>query len=379
MSGYTYQELVENEVTAKNTRLTDSVLLDTITRLGGKVTATELSEVLGYPDRTIRYRIKRLREKGFLGRLWPQTFDTKLGLGDSSILLDMSEKYKSLPREFLDCFPNFYAHYATYGLYNGYSVGGGYPIGNPQILDRIMRAMKNMGIINDFYILRSLDFISLAGDLPRYDPGVGWNWDWREWVKQSEKTLKKGEPFPLEFDQNPAPFDYDHKDIAIIAELKMNATMTHRELSRRIDLSETQIGVRIRRLREANILRGFAWLTEQTPKTIALYTYFELEEPDHPAFTCFLHLPFRKELTMESSDRFCIRLTMNSNDVLGYLRGLETIRPHFLSYFVQTCVSIGIAPGGMHGFYHLHKESTGRWEMPVEEYIQNLEKFLEKY
>ncbi|MFW9786937.1 MAG: winged helix-turn-helix transcriptional regulator [Candidatus Thorarchaeota archaeon] len=362
-----------------NQRLTDEVLLDAIVRLGGKVTATELGEVLGYPARTIRYRIKRLREKGFLGRLWSQTLDTKLGLGDSTLVLDISDKYKNLPRGFLDCFPNFYAHYVTYGRYNGYQVAAGYPIGTPQILDRIVRSMKQMGLVNDAFILKTLDFISIAGDLRKYNPKTGWSWDWNEWVTQSMKTLKAGERFPLEFDQNPAAFDFDHKDVAIVAELKMNATMTRKQLSEKVDLSETQVGVRIRRLKEANVLRGFAWLTERTPSNIVLYTYFELEEPHHPVLTCFLHLPFRKELIMDSSDRFCVRLTMNSSDVLGYLRGLEKIRAHFLSYFVQTCVGIGIVSRQMHGFYHLHKESTGRWEMPIEDYIQNLERYLEKY
>ncbi|MFW9926582.1 MAG: winged helix-turn-helix transcriptional regulator [Candidatus Thorarchaeota archaeon] len=366
-------------MTKRKPRLPDSALLDTITRLGGKVTATELSQVLGYPDRTIRYRMKRLREKGYLGRLWPQTLDTKLGLGDAAVVLGMSDEHKTIPRNFLDCFPNFYAHYASFGRYNGFQVAAGFPIGTPQTLDRIIRSMKQMGIIKDAYVLQTLDFIPFAGHLHRYNPETGWNWDWREWIEESEKTLKIGERSTLEFDQNPAPFDYDHKDIEIIAQMKAYGSITHRELSKRIGLSETQIGMRIRQLKDAGVLRGFAWLTEETPMTIILYTFFEIEEPDHPVFSCFLHLPFRKEIIMDSSDRFCVRITMNSSDVLGYLRGLETLRPHFRSYFVQTCVNIRLVPGGMYGFYNLHNESTGRWEMPVEEYIQSLEKFLEKY
>ncbi len=366
-------------MTKKRPRLQDSVLLDAITRLGGKVTATELGQILGHPDRTIRYRIRRLREKGYLGRVWPQTLDTKLGLGDASVILDMSREYRHLPRGFLDCFPNLYVNYAAFGRFNGYLAAAGYPIENPNILDRMLRAMKQMGIIRNSYILRTLDFLSIAGDLSKYHPTSGWMWDWREWVEQSKQTLKAGERFPLEFDQSPTPYDYDHKDIEIIAELKMNSAITHKELSEIIDLSETQIGVRIRRLQEANILRGYAWLTEQTPANIVLYTYFELEEPDHPALTCFLHLPFRKELVIESTDKFLVRLTMNSSDVAGYCRGLETIRPYFRSYFIQSCVNIRVVPGGMRRFYHLHNESTGRWEMPVDEYIQDLEKYIEKY
>ncbi|MHA1613790.1 MAG: hypothetical protein ACTSYJ_03030, partial [Candidatus Thorarchaeota archaeon] len=68
-----------------------------------------------------------------------------------------------------------------------------------------------------------------------------------------------------------------------------------------------------------------------------------------------------------------------SSELGGYLKGLETIRSHFRSYFVQTAVSIKVIPGGMHGFYHLHNESTGRWEMPVEDSISKLEKFIEDY
>ena len=361
-------------------KLTDELLLDALIRFGGKVTAAQLSKVLDFPDRTIRYRIQRLREKGYLGRIYPQTRDNKLGLGDGILLLDMSERYQNLPREFLFCFPNFYANYATYGKYNGSLTGMGFPLGNPQIIERIVRAMKQMNIINDSYIFTSNDFISLTGDLSKYKPGVGWKWDWHDWVKESEKTLKIGERFPLEFDPNPTPFDYDHKDIAIIAEIKMyGGQLTHKELSKRVDLSETQIGVRLRRLREANVIIGYLWLTEKTPETIAVFTHFEIDTPDDPILSCFLHLPFRREIVMDSSDKFYVRLTMNSSDLGGYLKGLETIRSHFRSYFVQTGVSIKVIPGGMHGFYHLHNESTGRWEMPVEDSIRKLEKFIEDY
>lgn len=361
-------------------KLTDETLLDALTRFGGKVTATELSQVLGHPDRTIRYRMKRLREKGYIGRVWPQTNDAKLGLGDGSLTLDMTERYRNLPREFLFCFPNFYANYACYGRYNGCQTGVGYPIGNPQMLDRIVRAMKHMNIINDAYIFKTLDFITLAGDVSNYMPRSGWTWDWRDWVKESEKTIKAGERFPLEFDTNPSQFDYDHKDIEIIAEIKMHGgLLTHKELSKRIDLSETQIGVRIRRLRDAGVLRGYVWLTEMTPQTVVLFTHIELDEPDDPALSCFLHLPFRREILYDSSDKFIVRLTMNSSDVVNYLKGFETLRAHFRSYFIQTAVSLKVVPGGMHGFYHLHNESTGRWEIPVEDSIRKLEKFIEDY
>ncbi|MHA3962094.1 MAG: winged helix-turn-helix transcriptional regulator [Candidatus Thorarchaeota archaeon SMTZ1-45] len=366
-------------VTKKKRKLTDALLLDALTRFGGKVTATELAQLLGFPDRTIRYRLNRLKEKGYLDRIWTQTLDTKLGLGEVGIFLEMSNEYRSLPREFLFCFRNFYASYATYGRYNGYFIAGGYPIATPQIIERILRALTQMNIIRDFYRFYTLDFISLPADLSKYSPSAGWRWDWKEWVEQSEKTIKDGEPSGLEFNMNPGTMDYDHKDIAIIAELKAYDRITLKEISRNVGLSETQVGVRIRRLKEADVIRGSLWLIRPTPESVVLYTFVELNEPDDPALSCFRYLPFRKEIFIESPDKVGVRITMNSSDIVDYMRAFESLRSYFRSYFIQTAVNLQVAPGGMHRFYHLHKESTGRWEMPVEEYIRNLEEFMKKH
>jgi DNA-binding Lrp family transcriptional regulator len=355
------------------------MLLDALTRFGGKVTATELSQLLDFPDRTIRYRLNRLKEKGHLDRVWTQTLDTKLGLGEAGLFLEMSEEHRALPREFLFCFPNFYASYATYGRYNGHFTAGGYPIATPQIIDRMVRSLKQMNIIKNFYRFDTLDFISLSADLSKYSPTSGWSWDWRDWVEQSERTIKDGEPSGLVFDMNPGTMDYDHKDIAIIAEMKTHGQITIKEISKKVGLSETQVGVRIRRLKEADVIRGFLWLIKPTPESVVLYTFVELHEPDDPALSCFRHLPFRREIFIDSPDKVGVRMTMNSSDIVGYMRAFESLRSHFRSYFIQTVVNLKVVPGGMHGFYHLHKESTGRWEMPVEEYIQNLEKFMEKH
>jgi DNA-binding Lrp family transcriptional regulator len=363
----------------KKQKLTDERLLDAMVRLGGKVTATELGQVLGVPDRTIRYRIQRLREKGLIGRVWPQTFDAKIGLGDGSLILDMSERFQNLPREFLFCFPNFYANYATFGKYNGCQTGFGYPLGSSQMIERIVRVLKQKNIIKNSYMFMINDFISLAADVSKYNSATGWNWDWQDWVKVCEKTIKAGERFPFEFDTNPAPFPYDHKDIEIIAEIKMyGGRLTHKEISKRVNLSETQIGVRLRRLTEAGVLRGYIWLTEQTPRTVILFTHMELDDPD-PVLSCFLHLPFRREILMDSVDKVAVRLTMNSSDIGPYLKGFEALRPYIRSYFIQTAVGIKVVPGGMHGFYHLHNESTGKWEIPEKESIERLEKFIEDY
>ncbi|MFW9965364.1 MAG: hypothetical protein ACFFCX_17460, partial [Candidatus Sifarchaeia archaeon] len=152
-----------------------------------------------------------------------------------------------------------------------------------------------------------------------------------------------------------------------------------KQISKKVGLSETQVGVRIRQLEEADVIRGFLWLIRPTQESIVLYTFVELIEPDDPALSCFKHLPFRREIFIDSPDKVGVRITMNSSDIVGYLRAFEFLRSNFRSYFTQIAVNLNVVPGGMHGFYHLHSESTGRWEMPVEEYIRNLEEFLKNH
>ena len=130
-------------------KLTDEMLLEAVTALGGTGKAPELGEILGFPERTIRYRLQRLKEKGYLDRKWPQTLDTKLGLGELGLFFELTEEYRHLPREFLHCFKNFNLYWATYGRYNGYFTAGGYPVDEPQIIDKMIQALDRMNIIKD--------------------------------------------------------------------------------------------------------------------------------------------------------------------------------------------------------------------------------------
>ena len=70
---------------------------------------------------------------------------------------------------------------------------------------------------------------------------------------------------------------------------------------------------------------------------------------------------------------------MNSSDLVSYLKAFESLRTHFSSYFFQIVVNRTTIPEGIHSHYLLHKESTGRWEIPMDDYIRDLEKFIEKF
>ena len=360
-------------------KLTDEMLLKAVTELGGTGKAPELGEMLGFPERTIRYRLQRLKEKGYLHRKWPQTLDVKLGLGELGIFLDLTEEYRHLPREFLHCFKNLNIHYATYGRYNGYFAAGGYPIEKPQIIDTMVQALKRMNIINDYYRIDSIDFKPLPADLSKYSPQTGWKWDWKEWVEQSEKAIKTNEPSGFDFVWDHGTMDYDHKDVAILAEIKGHGHISPKEISKHVGLSDTQVRARIRRFMEEDVLRGSVWLIPPTPDSMVMYTFIELDSADDSPLSCFRYLPFRREIYIDRPNRYAIRITMNSSDLVSYLKAFESLRTHFSSYFFQIVVNRTTIPEGIHSHYLLHKESTGRWEIPMDDYIRDLEKIIEKF
>ncbi len=355
------------------------MLLRAITELAGTGKAPELGEMLGFSERTIRYRLQRLKEKGHLTRQWPQTLDAKLGLGELGLFLELTEEYRYLPRDYLYCFKNFNVFYATYGRYNGHFTAGGYPIETPQIIDRMIQALKQMNIVKDCYRFDSIDFIPLSADLSKYSPTKGWKWDWREWVEQSEKAIKADEPSGFDFTLDCGTMDYDHKDIEILTEMKTRGYIPHKEISKRVGLSSTKVRSRILRLMEENVLRGSVWLIPPSPDSITLYTFVELDSANESALSCFRFLPFRREIYIDKPNKFGIRITMNSSDLVGYMKAFESLRTHFSSYFIQTVVNRSTGPEGMHRHYYLHSESTGRWEIPMEDYIRDLEKFLKEH
>lgn len=364
---------------SKNKRkLTDEMLLKAVTELGGTGKAPELGEILGFSERTIRYRLQRLREKGHLYHEFPQTLDLKLGLGETGIFMEPSEEYRDLPREFLLYFKNFFINYATYGRYNGHFAAGGYPLREPQIIDKMIRALKRLNVIKDCFRFDSLDYMPLSADLSRYNPTAGWNWDWDDWLEKSEKAIKDKEPSGFDVVWDHGTMDYDHKDIAIVAEIKAYGNISSKEIGKRVGISDTQVRARIRRLMDENVLRGSVWLIPPTPNSMILYTFVEVDPSDDSALTCFRYLPFRREIFIDKPNKYCVRIVMNSADLVGYMKAFETLRTHFDSYFFQVVLNRQQTPRMMHDYYHLHKESSGRWEIPMDDYIRDLERFMEK-
>ncbi|MHA2262139.1 MAG: AsnC family transcriptional regulator [Candidatus Thorarchaeota archaeon] len=359
---------------SRNLDRKDLKILSAITSLGGKISAEQLSSVSGIPSRTIRYRLSKLRERGHLKQLLAQTHEASLGLGDSIILINLKEGMTSLPQDFFTISPLFYFWSPTYGKYNGYILHSVYPANQPGVVAAMIRMMQRVNVVSEYFIFFSTDYISTGADLSKFSSDRGLIWDWREWTRDCESHLNSGQKSKLDIDYNPPPIDFDWKDIELIKQLKINARIKRKELGKKVSLSESQVSARICRLETVGVIKGYRWVLKSPEQPLFLYCFFELKKPEDPILSCLHNLPFPKELYAEDRRRYCLRLSMDSKDLVGFYRGFDYLKEYLQSYFFQT----------MHDLHdqqltvgQLYSKKTSHWEIPVDEYIQEMKKYLE--
>ena len=354
----------------------DRAILNALEQLGGKASAEQVADVLkpSMKGRTVRYRIQRLRETGFLETLIAQTHETKIGLGDCKVLLEHPTGKQEFPRSIFSCFPMFYATNATFGKYNGTMISGGFGTQAPEVVSAALDAFYERGLIDGHRIIENVDYVSMNADFTRIAPTGKWEWDWRDWVEKSEELIRSEKVFRINMDLEQSPVDFDHTDVMLLAELKRDASATLRELGRAVGLSEPQVADRQRRLESKGIIKGWRWMFADVVDKFEVYLFFGTETPFHPVLNAMNLLPFPRELFAESDRSFTMKIHMPSTYVTGLIRGATRLRPHLTYLFLQTATDAQVQPWPT--LYDCYSRRSKRWEFDVEEYIAKMEESL---
>jgi DNA-binding Lrp family transcriptional regulator len=99
---------------------TDVAILKILEEKGAKTSTKELGEILGISDRTARYRLNRLKEKGLLKRVTVRTYERKIGVGDMIIVVQSNPQKHAHLGEIIHAIPPFYHYRSTHGKFNGF-------------------------------------------------------------------------------------------------------------------------------------------------------------------------------------------------------------------------------------------------------------------
>ncbi|MFX1483551.1 MAG: winged helix-turn-helix transcriptional regulator [Promethearchaeota archaeon] len=362
--------------TARRPDRKDMDIISALDRLGPKVSTEEVSDIVGIPARTVRYRIQRMRETGVLCPTRVMALERRMGLGESIFVVNAtSAGYQYLPNIFYKI-DTIYHYSSTYGRYNGFLAYSLYSLSTPRIVRRILEECQKYDLITDFFTVDVHDYDVKRADYTRYDAESGWNWDWDDWESQITKNnrskMKRKFKPPLNADQTIVDFDFT--DVSILKLMFDDGEITQKNLAEKLSLSETQVNKRIRQLEERGIIKGYRFAVSESDEFLPLFCFFELESPVSPVISNIYQLPFPATIMMESKTRYAMTMSLSAKDTKGFLKGFDILRPHLSSYFIQT-VHDSQRSMDSHPYDLFNLESNG-WRTPGDEYIQDIHDVL---
>ncbi|TFG27596.1 winged helix-turn-helix transcriptional regulator [Candidatus Thorarchaeota archaeon] len=355
----------------------DIKIVSALEELGAKISTEELSQKTGYPARTVRYRLQKMRDNN---AFWPTralTHERKLGLGENLLLLRVTPGSDQQIENLIKKLDPMYFWSSTYGTYTGYVVNSLYSVTTPHVTRRIAEVFQEKGLVSDFFIFDITDWEHKLGDFSYLKPVEGWTYDWTSWHSIIEKNLRsRKKKIPTTCEETPPLVDFDNTDFDIIRAFFDNGDLTQKEVAKQLALSEAIVAKKIRRLERERIIKGYLSVLRDWEKMIYFAFFFEVEESAVNIVSSFYAHPFPGTIMMESKTRWCVRMDLPSKDLYGFLRGLDIMRPYFKSSAFQV-IHTWYSDRDLHPF-DLYNRDTHTWETPVSKYLQTISEVMEK-
>ncbi len=348
----------------------DLDIIGALDELGAKASAKKLSEAVGIPARTVRYRLSRLRRIGILRAPEAIPYGRKIGLGEVFVAMDTSRKGTDLLRDVIESISSFYWSSESYGKYNGYIAQGVYPLTSPSITSTLLRAMQEAGLVSDYHVFDVVDYEYKHADYRYFSIDSGWTWNWNQWYDQIERNLNKPARVSPNMEQNTRLVEFDSNDVFLLQQIMKDSEATQKQLADILGLSETIVNKRLNRLEKTGVIKGYRSVFTPIGNHGMIVLVLELEEPVERVLASFYQLPFQLYIMMESKTRYCIRFSLSSKDHKMFLRGFDLIRPHVVSYFFQTLHSSRTSRPPIP--FDMFDEASGNWELPLEASLQTI-------
>jgi DNA-binding Lrp family transcriptional regulator len=212
------------------------------------------------------------------------------------------------------------------------------------------------------------------GDYARYDVEAGWNWDWCQWEEQIRKNIRYKRKIQPPLNPTPTIMDFDVNDVTLLRNLFDDGELTKKKLAQILSLSEAQVKKRLLRFEKEGVIKGYRSPFRGQEESMNMFCFFEVDSPKNPVLTSIYELPFPATIVLESPTRYAMTMSLCTRDLKGFLKGFDILRPHLISFFIQTMhdskQSMDSHP------YNLFDEETNDWITPGDEYVQDVQKVL---
>lgn len=364
----------------------DQRILTALEKLGGNASAAELSDYIArtmrgkdgtpkhIPARTIRYRLSTLIERGILLPSYLESDERKVGLGEGILLLQENLESGLLLDGLLDKIPIFHWYVPTNGKYDGYLVHVAYDLSMPEMMDKMIAAMKRKGVIDSSMFFDIVDYDSKRVDFTRYKPSTGWSCKWSEWKKNIEQNIEQKANSPFNLIDSHDIIEYDYKDILILRALREDPETSMTSLSSITKLPLTGVRERIHKLRKMGVIKGSSRAYGFSGDLLWFSLFMCVKDNEGAILKSIHDLPFPGVVLMMDTHNYCVRFGLTTSDLKQFMDGVRLFRPHLESYFFQFHLPDRVE-SKYPEIFNFYNSEEDRWDIPVDDYLKTIEQY----
>ena len=349
----------------------DLDILMILDRYGAKATASFISQVTNIPKRTVRHRIRRLRNLSLLLQPHILTYERKIGLGENILLLELNEEKRKFRSEIFDSIPSIYWYSSTYGRYTGFIVHSVFPLEYPDLNRELISLLTSENLVKDSYLFDIVDYEVKGWDFSYLSSDFTWTWNWDQWLSKIAKTLTEKTFHSFDV-KKIKKIRFDYNDVLLIKALNIDATLTLNKLAETVNLSITQTRRKLRRLERLGIIRGYKSVFDPKENRVPVLCIIESKKYISPIVSCFKEIPFPIDIFIQTKNKVGIALGLRDIDFPGFLKGLDLVRSYTSLCFMQISHNPVRLP--IRKIYDLYNKEKGVWEVPTSNFHSILKK-----
>jgi DNA-binding Lrp family transcriptional regulator len=350
----------------------------------------KISRILGIPEATIRYRIRRLRDKGLL-YLHTNIYHTNLGLKKTILFAKFNPDYESYMNDFLSIVDYWVYLKKVHGNKNMYHALYISPVEYMDELRRFIREMEKLDIIKEPLLLNSTCFHNVNPSSDWYDLKQGvWTFNW-DTLEDEIDNASEEVPFTLE-DPKGYPMLGDWHDIMILKELEKDATRSYHDIAKMLNTTPQNIFYHYKKhIVGRRLIEDFQVFLLKFPMEVSYYIHAILEFSSRSMLrkvaNAFRNKPFTNVLgKIIGEDKLYCVMTVPSHQFVnlfnkldelvaeGYISDYQYWVAHYLDWWRRQTIA-----------YKNYVD--GRWSYPHEEYMNELyrihedakKKIIERY
>lgn len=336
-----------------------------------KTSTLKISEILGIPARSIRYRISKLKENNILIKKIAITHERKLGLVERSFLVETYNNTNSLFLSIITENSAFVWYVPTSGKFNGYIVHSLSSYDNKDLPINLMEVIKKKKIIKDYYTFETADYKILGWNYDYFDKNSEWIWDWKKLAKEVRNQNQK-EFLDFHFEGEHDIIDFDFQDIQILKNLYSSDDMTLKDFEEQLDLSDSQISRRIRSMEEKGIIKGYRTGFQPFVDLLTISCFFQLNDNLKEILGYISKIPYPITIIYQDNNSIQIEIKLLVEELKDFLNFISSIKNQIESYFLQFWHSEPIFDH--QDLYDYFDEKTNNWLKLTKEYKKSLEK-----